>query len=106
MIEILVLIFVAMTGIAFALTGVLLLKFWAGGLSPLVRVLAAILLGCLGPGLLLAGVAISDGLGDALESVVVLAIIMVPMALVAWPAAHFATRKLDKLTEQMGSVFE
>ena len=106
MVAVLVLFFVALTSIAFALAAVLLLRFWAGGLSPNLRSGLAVLFACFGPAILFGGVMFAERGSNWLAPFVRLSVLIVPLALIAWPAAHFATRKLDGLTQFEATTFE
>ena len=106
MTDILILLFIPATGIAFALASVLLIKFWAGDSSLKGRIVGSVFGGGLGPGLLLATVIFLDGVNDAAAAAMIFAVVLVPLAFVCWPICYFATRKLDKLTENSASVFE
>ncbi len=106
MTELTVLLFFPLASMAFALASVLLLKFWAGEQSQGRRTIGAILGGCLGPCLLFVAIILFEGEFGSIETLAVLAIVTLPLALICWPVSHFATRKLDKLTENSASVFE
>ena len=106
MTELVVLLFIPLASVGFALASVLLLKFWAGGLSQARRTVGGIAGGCLGPSVLFIAIVLVEGGYGSLETLAILAITSLPFALICWPVSHFATRKLDKLTENSASVFE
>ncbi|WP_209347855.1 hypothetical protein [Pontixanthobacter sp. CEM42] len=84
----------------------LLLKFWAGNLSRSTRILLAIAAGTLLPFLPLTMMANTYGEIGMEMAIQIGAVLTIPMLVVGWPIAFFATRKLDKLTEIKASVFE
>lgn len=89
------------------LGAVLLARFILGGAEPSRRVLAATLGGPLAVLLPIYGVvAAGQGIVPTEQLTGFVIVLVIAFGTVGWPVAHFATRRLDRLTRFDPQVFE
>ena len=88
------------------LGAVLAIRVFLASMGRTARTLAAAVLGTAIPVGAMLLIGLSEGNFEAELVIGIVAGIAGPILMVGWPTAFFATRKLDKLTEQRASVFE